>query len=113
MNFKYKRTGVQAIGFYIVYFIIGVLLAGVISWLLQAGSDRDFQTAYNIGVRIGVYVAIVYCTLLSLVILIAKKLYTKAMAVILFILSIIGALLMSNLLGCIFPAILSTFEAKD
>ena len=113
MNFKYKRTGAQAIGFYIVFLIICALLGGVVSGLLQMGSSTDAQTQYNIGIKIGGYVALAYCTVLSLVILIVKKLYTSVWAIILFLLTIIGAMLMSGLLGCVFPAILSTFDAKD
>ena len=113
MNFKYKRTGIQAIGFYIVFFLIGALLAGVVSGLLQVGSKSDSQTQFNFGIKIGSYVSLIYCTMLSLIILIVKKLYKSALAVILFLLTIHGAMLMANLLGCIFPAILSTFEAKN
>ena len=113
MNFKYKRTGVQALGFYIVFLLIGALLGGVVSGLLQTGSNADFQTQYNIGIKIGSYVAIIYCTILSLIMLIAKKLYKSAQAIVLFLLTILGAMVMACLLGCVFPAILSTFEAKD
>ncbi|MBR1461062.1 hypothetical protein IJ596_05465 [bacterium] len=112
MNFKFKRTKKQAIGFYIVFFIIGALLGGIVSGLLQTGSNADFQTQYNLGVKIGWYVALTYCTLLSLIMLIVKKLYTSAGAIILFLLTIIGAMLMACLLGCVFPAILSTFDSK-
>ena len=113
MNFKYKRTGMQAIGFYIVFFLICALLGGIVSGLLQAGSSADFQTQAAVGIKIGSYVAIIYCTILSLVMLIVKKLYKSALAVVLFLLTILGVMLMGGLLGCIFPAILSTFEAKD
>lgn len=113
MNFKYKRTNLQALGFYIVFFLICVLLGGTISGLLQLNSNADFQTQYNLGVKIGFYVALIYSSLLSLTIIIVKKLFTLPSAIILFLLTIIGALLMSGLLGCVFPAILSTFEARE
>lgn len=112
MNFKYKRTGTQALGFYIVFFIICVLLGGVISGLIQSNSSADFQTQYNIGIKIGFYVALIYSSLLSLIIIIIKKLYTSPLAIILFLLTIIGALIMSGMLGCVFPAILSTFDSR-
>lgn len=113
MNFKYKRTGTQAFGFYIVFLIIGVLLACVFSGLIQSNSSADLQTQYNIGMKIGFYVALIYSSLLSLIIIIVKKLYTSPLAIVLFLLTIIGALIMSGVLGCVFPAILSTFDARD
>ena len=113
MNFKYKRTGTQAICFYFVFLIISVLLAAIISSLSQSGSSADFQTQFNVGVKIGKYVAIVYFAILSLSILIAKKLYTSIWAIILFLLTILSTTLIGGLLGCVFPAILSTFNAKD
>ncbi len=113
MNFKYKRTGVQAIGFYIVFFIICVLLGGILSALLQINSTADPKVIYENGLRIGSCTAIVYCATLSLTILVVKKLYKSALAIILFLLTFVGAILMGGLLGCIFPAILSTFEVKD
>ena len=113
MDFKYKRNGLQALGFYIVFFIIGVLLGGVVSGLIQFNSSADFQTQLNLGIKIGAYVALVYFTLLAFTIIIVKKIYKSALAIILFLLTIIGTMLIGGSLGCIFPAILSTFEAKD
>ena len=112
LKFEVKRTFVQAIGFYLFYFILGGLLAAIISGLVQFQSGADYQTQYNIGLKIGSFFAIIYCPMLSLIILIKKKLYTSPVAIVLFLLTFIGVFMMACLLGCIVPAILSTFDSK-
>ena len=113
MNFKLQRNKKQAIGFYIVYFLIGGLLGAVFSGLMQFGSDANYQTQYHNGIKIGAYVALLYCTTLSLIILVVKKLYKSLLGITLVLLTILGAMILGGLTGCIFPAILSTFEAKN
>ncbi len=112
-KFEAKRTFVQAIGFYLFFLILGVLLAGIISALVQLPSGADYQTQYNIGLKIGAFFAIIYCPLLSLIILLKKKLYTSPTAIIVFLLTFVGAFLMVCTLGCIAPAILSTFDSRE
>lgn len=113
INFKYKRTRKQAFGFYIFYLIIGGLLGGIISALAQLNSGADAQTQFNLGLKIGFVVSIIFCPVLSLLQLINKKLHKSALAILLFLLTFVCTILMGSLLGCVCPAILSTFDAKE
>ena len=81
--------------------------------LLPSGQDNSFKTQYNFGLEVGANFSIIYCIALSSTIIGIKKLYTSFSAILLFLLTIIGATTFGCLLGCIFPAILSTYEAKE
>lgn len=112
VNFKYKRNAIQAFEFYIAHVTICILLIAALTIFIPIITGIHTQTF--IWKLIGILLALcnIYCIVLSLAILIVKKLYTSPLAIVLFLLTIIGAGLMSCLLGCVFPAILSTFEAK-
>ncbi len=117
LNFEYKRSAVQAIGFYIFYFIIGIILSAVLAGLIiiclvKMGLVTDTQTSANVGRVIGACCAIIYYFALSSIIILRKKLYTSVSAILLLLLTIVAAVLMGGLLGCICPAILSTFQPK-
>jgi len=118
MNLKYKRSAKQAIGFYIVYFLIGILISAVLGGsivflLARMGMVPDTQAAISMGQVIGACCSMVYCFSLSLLILISKKIYTSVSAILLLLLTVIAAALLGSFLGCIFTAILSTFESKS
>ena len=118
MNLKYKRSAKQAIGFYIIYFLIGILLSAIlagsiVSILARMGMIPDTQTAITIGQVVGACCSIVYCFSLSLLILISKRLYTSIPAILLTLLTILAAAIMGSFLGCICPAILSAFQPKN
>ena len=109
LKFEVNRTFVQAIGFYLFYVILAALICYIVgavsAIVLQLAKDFHYES-------VGIICAIIYCPMLSLIILIKKKLYTSPVAIVLFLLTFIGVLLMGCLLGCIVPAILSTFDSK-
>ncbi len=113
-NFKYKRSKKEAFGFYIFYFvislIIGASLGGLIS-IIYFGTD--FQTQFNILFKICSFTGVIYCFALGLSILIAKKLYTSPLPVILVLIIIPCTILLGALLGCVSSAILSTYPSKN
>ena len=110
MNLKYKRSVVQAIGFYIFHIIIIAIISFTVTFLYGALSNN---ISFEIGVKIGARIALIYCFSLALLMLIRKKLYTTFSAIILFLLTIVCAMFLGSILGCVCPAILSTFKAKS
>ena len=117
LDIKYKRSVKQAVGFYIFHIIISTVLGGILSGLIIFGLLKlnliVSQTSGRVGMVIGANFAIIYYFFLSLILLLGKKLYTSISAILLFLLTIIATILMGGLLGCICPAILSTFESKN
>ena len=106
MNFEYKRNATEAIGFYIVHFLIMELIVIITVNAMHIDS-------FNMGLKIGAYISGIYFTLLSFMILLIKRLYTSALAIILFLLTIIGAIYFGGLASCLFSTILSTFKTND
>jgi hypothetical protein len=76
MSFEMTRTGVQALGFYIVYFLIGLLiggLAGTISGLVVE-HDASAEARFAEGLRWGIMAVIPYVLAMGLTVVIKKKL---------------------------------------
>jgi hypothetical protein len=101
-----SRSGLEAFGFYLAYFGLGLLicglLGGVASLFYPSGSFKR-------GMEIGNLVSIFYCLLLSVLIIRAKKSYTF-MSFVLIILSGCVALFLALTGGLIPVAILTTFR---
>jgi hypothetical protein len=76
-SLRKKRSGLEAFGFYLAYLGLGLLLAGfaagVSNFLETTGS---FMDGYKMGTQYGHFVAVIYCPLLCILILRAKKSYT-------------------------------------
>lgn len=116
-NFKYKRNLLQAIGFYVVYLVIVNLFTFLFCVPVVIGASNELgieeSMVTNIGSIVGWCNVTVAGSLVSFLIIVAKKIYTSPLAIIFFILTVIGNIFASGLVGFIFPAILSTFNAKD
>ena len=76
-NHSKERQPSQALGFYVVFFIIGIALAALGG--LVFGSD------YETGMVVGHVIAVVYCTILSYIILSAKGQLSNAFSAFIFI----------------------------
>lgn len=113
-NLSFKRSKLQALGFYIVFMILGLIFSGVVAGVVVgiASPSADFQEGFNKGGALGPLVATAYNAILIFVVFFSKKLYKNAIAV---ILTIIGALItypLGLILGLLFTTILTTFEGQ-
>jgi len=104
-QFSYKRTPLQALGFYIAYLILIALVAGIMGAVIGlAIGSGDFET----GFRFGNLIAIVSVIGLSFLILKSKNLMGNFALILVALLSGVLAYFGGGLLGLIPAAYLST-----
>lgn len=106
MDFSYKRTTLEAIGFYFAFLFLSILIAGVVGGIL--GMMVGVQKAGAIGRMGGYIVAIIFCTYLSFQIIREKNLFKNFGAIVLFLLTILLSLFGGGLLGLIPTTMLSS-----
>ncbi len=114
-DFSYKRNWKEAIGFYLAYLLLAVILGGVFGALLSTSTNaQTFQEGFNAGLQsnVGPMVAIIYIAIISVLLLIKRKLYTKFRYLILIVINLILAILGGGLLGLIIPAFMTTREVS-
>lgn len=108
-NFGYKRTVRQAIGFYVAYFIFGVIGGFLIGALIGVIDPANVST--NVA-QIVTPCVVVYALVLSFLIIKNKSKKIAFKHVLLIILSGVLALFGGGLLGIIPAAYLTTLEKK-
>src|SRR3990167_6486394 len=96
MDFKYKRTPKEALGFYLAYLllivVVGGLIGGILGLLIGEGS-------IELGMRMGGIVAVIISLSLSFMILSKKKLTNNFGMILLALLSGILSFIGGGLLG--------------
>ena len=107
-DFSYQRTLVQAIGFYLVYLIVGIVVAAMLGAL---SGPLTGNAGFEGGLLIGTIFAIVACPVLSFAILYKKGLLRHVGFVLVALLSVPGAAAGGLLLGLIIVAFLTTRRA--
>jgi len=119
LDFSFKRTFIQALGFYIAYFVLGAVLCGIVSGItgqilsaIGYPGIETFTGGYKIGLKVGAFVAVVYCSILSFLVLKQKQLFTQFGAILIALTSILFSIAGACLLGLIPIAILSTWNNK-
>lgn len=110
MDFGYKRTIKQAIGFYLAYFTLTVLISALVAGIVALIINSD---SFGFGVRIGNIVAILMSVLLSLLVVNKKKLFNNFWYVVLIIISGLLAILLGALAGLIPAAYLTTKQSNQ
>ncbi len=115
LDLSKKKTFGQALLFALVILIIGALLGGIISGLVVTLSNSvpDFNSGYQLGLRVGHITSIVFYTALSIAIIVSKKIVTNPLAIIMALLSIAGAILMGGVLGTIPVFVLAMLSPKE
>jgi len=107
------RSGWEAFGFYLAYLCLGLLLAafagGVSDFFVKASSFRE---GFAAGTRFGHFTAVVFCPLVSLLILRAKRNYSFA-ALALVLVSGLLALAVGMLGGLLPSSILTCFQTRS
>lgn len=110
-SLRKKRSGLEAFGFYIAYLGLGLLLAGFaggVSDFFQGAAS--FMDGYKMGAQYAHLVAVMYCPLLCILILRAKKSYTFISLLLVPISGILVVLSLGMLGGLIPAALLTTFR---
>ena len=110
-NFSYKRTPLEALGFYIAYMVIIV----VIIFLIGSTVGRLTGTKGNfslLAIIPGVLSAAIFCLVLSFMVLVKKKLTSNIFYVILAVISGILGILIVGSIGLIITSFLTTREPK-
>lgn len=109
-DFSFKRSLLQACGFYLAYLLLGIILGGIIGGLAGAlfVKENTFQAGYEIGSRFGLFVAIAYSVGVGFLVLIRKRLLGNFLFLILALLGGILALVGGGFLGLIPAAFLTT-----
>ena len=113
-DFKFRRTTKQAVGFYIVYLMGTVLLAGLISYIYMSMSGQSFSPedeSFSAGARVGSKVVMVIVLILSILILNAKKLTHNSRSIIIVLIAVAFTFVGGGLLGFIPVAYLTTLES--
>jgi hypothetical protein len=113
IDFSYKRTIRQAIGFYIVYFLAVIVISGLVSYsVLNNQVFFSQEDAIRAGRQIGSKVAVAVILLLAILILNAKKFIGDPRFIAIGIGAVVLAYIGGGLLGLIPLAYLTTQEKK-
>lgn len=110
-NFGYIRSWKEAVGFYIAYLVLTMLISALISGVagnLLLPATADFSEGFNLGLRIGPFVAAVVTLVLSFLILSKKRLMSNFGLILLAIVTGILGFWGGGLLGLIPTAYLTT-----
>lgn len=106
------RSGWQALGFFLAYLALGMLLAafagGVSDFFIKTSTFRD---GFDAGAKFGHFAAVIFCPAVSFMIIRAKRNYSFA-ALALVIVSGLLALALGMLGGLMPSSILTCFQRK-
>lgn len=113
MDLSYKRTKLQAVGFYFAFLILIMLLGGTIAGIYSISSHLPKpQTIANCKI-IGAYTALIMIPFLTIAVFCAKRLFKSYLSYIVILLSIIFTAVGGGLFGMIPTAILTLFEKQQ
>lgn len=104
----YKRNKKEAFGFYVAYFILTILTAGLLGGVFSIIIAKDIVDSLDIGMRVGTIVAIIISTGASFFVLKEKKLLGNFGFILLVILSGVLAIFTGAIGGLIPTAFLTT-----
>ena len=108
-DFGFQRTPLQAVGFYLTYIVMGLLVSAGLGAIVAAGSGANgFDAGFQVGLQVGPVFAILLTTALAFVVLRAKGLLGHAGYLLVGLLGVGGAVLAGLLLGLVFVAFLTT-----
>ena len=106
------RTVKEAVGFYLVYFLLLGLIGLIIMTLLSEPPD-SLEEGFQQGQIVGQYFWSIACLVLSFLVLYKKKQLNSVRLILIALLSGAGAVLLGGLLGLIPTAYLTTKESKN
>jgi hypothetical protein len=109
-NFSYKRTVKEALGFYLAYLFLIMILGGLVGGFLGM-IEKD--GGFDLGVRIGTTFAVIFSVSLSFLILGKKKLLNNFGFILLALFSGLLAVFIGGLGGLIPAAYMTTRSEKQ
>lgn len=102
LNFEYKRSGKEALGFYLAFLLLNMVVGATLGGIFEQGGS------FSSGYTIGVYGAIILQLIIGILILSKRKRYKKLLYIVLVLLSVLLSKLGGGLLGLIPLAYLAT-----
>lgn len=113
-DLAFKRTRVQALGFYLAWLFLTILVAILLSFIAThtflASPEMMATEQFEMGLRIGGVLAIAFCMGLSYVVARAKGAHMEYKTLLLVVLAGLLASLGGGLLGLVIPSYLTTRE---
>lgn len=107
-DFGYQRTAKEAFGFYLAYFFLTLIIAGLAGGLVGAiGADSN-ESGFTLGTRVGTIIAIVVSIGLAFLVIKEKKQTNNFGYLILVVIAGLVALFFGGLGGLIAAAYLTT-----
>jgi ABC-type dipeptide/oligopeptide/nickel transport system permease subunit len=106
-DLQYQRTAKQALGFYLAYFVLFLLIAGIVGALVALSSTQQ-QNIVELSTRMGILTAVIACTALGLLIVYKKHLVGHFPSLLIAVASGVCALFGGALLGLLPVAYLTT-----
>lgn len=112
-----ERTGKEAFGFYLAYFLLASLLQGLISSFIVPYSPSEslaesFAAGYTAGRKVGMYSSVVFSLVLSFAVLFKKEKLQNFRLVLIALLSGVGAIIFGGILGLVPAAYLTTIPTE-
>lgn len=107
-DLNYTRSGKEAIGFYLAYLLLIVIVSAIAGAIFGSTGMMHSQNGFYTGMKIGTLVAIISCITLSYLIIGGKKSSSKFSSILLALIAGILAMIGGGLLGLIIPSYLST-----
>ncbi|MEM7647691.1 MAG: hypothetical protein AAF283_00825 [Cyanobacteria bacterium P01_A01_bin.70] len=108
-NLAYQRTAIEAVGFYIAYLLLCILLGAIGGGIAGIFAEDPFQA----GLIIGSIVSVVFCAALALAVAMQKSVLSDFFAWILIVLAVLLAILIGGIGGLLPISILSTRPSKS
>jgi hypothetical protein len=109
--FEKERTPKEALGFYLCYLLLTALLGSLVAFLFaDRDSSMSFEQQFQAGAEMGQYFAVIFCLVLSFMILYKKKKLQNFGYVLVGILSGVCAIFLGGLLGLVPVAYLTTIK---
>lgn len=109
-DFGYRRGGLEAVGFYLAYLLLVILLSAVMGGVAGVASPSN---GFEAGVRIGTVIAMIVSLSLSFAVLTRRGLSRHPGYLVLALASAAGAWFLGGLLGVLVPAFLTTRSGGD
>lgn len=108
-NFSHKRNWKEAVGFYLAYLLVGLILGAIGGGLVGIQSDATtFNEGFNASLEIGAIIGTIYSLAITFAILIKRKLYKNFGLIVLALLSGLLAVFGGLLFALLIPAFLTT-----
>ena len=106
--FEKQRSGIQAVGFYLFYLLVVIVVGALLGLLGSIFAGTDFAG----GVMLGQIGAVLVCLALSFLVLFKKNKLRNAGLLVIALLSGVGAYLLGGFLGLAATAYLTTLEPE-